>query len=848
MQKFYFSKKKIIGWVVLCLAMGTVAQAQTVTYTANSTNTPFLNFPQTLQSDDVCIGDFDGDGRDDVLYQTNGDGSPYGYAKSIGGGSFTWMPISASPFAGVEAQLPANLGNGSEVHIADFDSDGDMDVWFALQNQPGIYLQNNGGTFSLGNAAVFPVPDFLNRIGVADFDNDGFPDIFCEKSLGVFGYYKNNRTKGTAFFIEIPIAASPFGGLSISGLSTGFFLADYDNDGDIDIWMPAINAPGSLLVNYGNVFVAENATGFPSLTDTRNAVVADFDSDGLPDVLYQTSVGFPNYHFAKNLGGFYLQVSPLVLSPFATIAGPNQFPDYNNFQLGDFDGDTDIDLWYPRNNTYGYYYSQNGAPPRIINTVPANNATNVSALSNIEITLSEPVVKSTGKITIMNIATLAVQEIDMLDVSVLPGGMTCAIRLPSPLPTGSYAVQILPGTFKDLSNVSFMGISDITSFTFTAIGANTPPVALRDTVIVTGPPQNGNVLTNDSDAEGDALTASLVTAPVNGTVVLNADGSFTYTMNTPDANSPQTDSLIYQVCDNGRPSTCDTSTLTLMLMVNNPPSVTAPASIVVTEDTASAVTGISFFDQDAGTDPVTVTLTVPEGTLTATATPQVTVSGSGTGALTLTGAIDEINSFITDSSVLYLPLPNATNTVPLAIMINDNGHTGGPAETASDSSNLVITAVNDAPTITAPASISAIEDASVTISGISFSDVDAGNNPVTVTFSAATGTLTATATPQVTITGSGTNTITLTGAITDLNSFITANSVRYLPVPNANGTVVLNTLINDNGHTGGPAATATTSTNLLFAAINDSPTVTAPPTIAVVEDGPQPFKIYLLMM
>src|SRR5690606_7467922 len=69
-------------------------------------------------------------------------------------------------------------------------------------------------------------------------------------------------------------------------------------------------------------------------------------------------------------------------------------------------------------------------------------------------------------------------------------------------------------------------------------------------------PATGNVLTNDYDAEGDALTASLVTAPVNGTVVLNADGSFTY---TPNANYNGSDSLKYQVCDNGTPSRCDTA-------------------------------------------------------------------------------------------------------------------------------------------------------------------------------------------------------------------------------------------------------------------------------------------------
>ncbi|MNL22092.1 hypothetical protein D3C87_1434170 [compost metagenome] len=73
-------------------------------------------------------------------------------------------------------------------------------------------------------------------------------------------------------------------------------------------------------------------------------------------------------------------------------------------------------------------------------------------------------------------------------------------------------------------------------------------------------PYTGNVLTNDSDVEGNTLTASLVTAPLNGTVVLNFDGSFTY---TPNNNYRGQDSFIYQVCDNGIPSLCNTATVTL---------------------------------------------------------------------------------------------------------------------------------------------------------------------------------------------------------------------------------------------------------------------------------------------
>ena len=87
--------------------------------------------------------------------------------------------------------------------------------------------------------------------------------------------------------------------------------------------------------------------------------------------------------------------------------------------------------------------------------------------------------------------------------------------------------------------------------------ANDNPVAVNDSyqvaedgVLTIG---GDGVLTNDSDADGDSLSASLVSGPANGSLSLNADGTFTYTPN-PNYNGP--DSFTYQVSDgNGGTST-----------------------------------------------------------------------------------------------------------------------------------------------------------------------------------------------------------------------------------------------------------------------------------------------------
>ena len=80
---------------------------------------------------------------------------------------------------------------------------------------------------------------------------------------------------------------------------------------------------------------------------------------------------------------------------------------------------------------------------------------------------------------------------------------------------------------------------------------NVPPVARTDTYTAVGGapltvPALTGVLANDFDAEGDTLTAELVTAPSAGALTLNANGSFTY---TPGENTIGSDSFTYRAFD-----------------------------------------------------------------------------------------------------------------------------------------------------------------------------------------------------------------------------------------------------------------------------------------------------------
>ena len=105
-----------------------------------------------------------------------------------------------------------------------------------------------------------------------------------------------------------------------------------------------------------------------------------------------------------------------------------------------------------------------------------------------------------------------------------------------------------------------------------------PPVAVDDAhstnedtqLVVTAP----GVLENDSDVDGDTLTAVWVSDPVHGNLTLNEDGSFTY---TPDTGYEGSDSFTYKAFDGDLESNIATVTLTINAV--NPSCSTAPTLI-----------------------------------------------------------------------------------------------------------------------------------------------------------------------------------------------------------------------------------------------------------------------------
>ena len=334
-----------------------------------------------------------------------------------------------------------------------------------------------------------------------------------------------------------------------------------------------------------------------------------------------------------------------------------------------------------------------------------------------------------------------------------------------------------------------------------------------------------------------ALTLTGTLADINAFI---AASNVTYTTalnNDSDVN------LTVLVNDKGNTGTggakTDSEVVTLDVQaVNDAPVAAVPASITVTEDSPSNITGISFSDVDAGTGSVTVTLSVTAGTLAATASGGVAVAGSGTGTVMLTGTVAAINSFIGGNNVTYTTAADDTAAQTLTVSIDDNGNTGsGGPKTDSETVTLNVTAVNDAPVLTVPGTIGIDEDVTTAITGISIADVDATALAViTVTLSVLSGTLAATTGGGVTVGGTATA-LTLAGTLADLNTFLGGGNVTYTTALNNDGDVNLTVLVNDGGSSGtGGAKTDSEVVTLDVQAVNDPPVATVPANISVTED------------
>ena len=327
-----------------------------------------------------CVGDYDNDGWDDlfvtyfgknVLYHNNGDG--------------TFTDVSQK--AGV-------AGNGKRWNtgcaFVDYDRDGKLDLFVAnyidmdlatapvpesgpclyksvlvacgppgLQGGKNILYHNNGdGTFTdVSDASGILNANGTYGLGVltADFDNDGWPDIYVADDSTASALYHNKKNgKFEDIAIEAGCALSP-DGKPQAGM--GVSAADYDMDGNLDIVKTnfAGDTP-SLYHNQGGA-TFEDATFTAGLGAHTQFLgwgcgFFDMDNDGWPDILICNGHVYPEVEQLKTEAGYAqrkLVYQNLRNGHFADISmqvgpGISEPSTSRGAAFGDFDNDGDVDI------------------------------------------------------------------------------------------------------------------------------------------------------------------------------------------------------------------------------------------------------------------------------------------------------------------------------------------------------------------------------------------------------------------------------------------------------------------------------------------------------------------------
>ena len=272
--------------------------------------------------------------------------------RNNGGGTFT----DVTDIAGV-----GDTGWGMGCVFADYDNDGDADLYVTNYKANVFYLNKGDATFKKFTSGAGGIGHKGFGAGVAwgDFDTDGFLELYVGNYIeytkvpqgdevffpyDFFGqtniFYLN---KGDGGFIEITDSAKINGGFH---LTLGVAAADYDNDGDLDIYLANDSDQNILYRNDGDMtFMNTNQPDARSRTgDIRSGMGiawGDYNNDGALDLFVTNWLDENNVLYRNNGDGTFTDVSAKS-GIFESGLGKTCW----GTVFFDMDNDTDLDLFF----------------------------------------------------------------------------------------------------------------------------------------------------------------------------------------------------------------------------------------------------------------------------------------------------------------------------------------------------------------------------------------------------------------------------------------------------------------------------------------------------------------------
>ena len=238
----------------------------------------------------TAIFDYNADGLLDILVGTE--------EVTASSAFYLYEQQSNSTFTDVTAAadllIPPTGFNRAPFAVGDINNDGYLDFWSGMWDRDGtaqgsLFLNDGDGTFSditASSGVLVGTPNTQWQAAFYDFDGDGFQDLYINIDFEPNKLFMN---QGDNTFIDEAAAA----GVDNSMNDMGLALADYDNDGDIDMYITNIKNTNEHNVLYRNDSVG-GALAFTDVAETLGVdsggwgwgcAFFDADMDGNLDII-----------------------------------------------------------------------------------------------------------------------------------------------------------------------------------------------------------------------------------------------------------------------------------------------------------------------------------------------------------------------------------------------------------------------------------------------------------------------------------------------------------------------------------------------------------------------------------
>lgn len=306
-------------------------------------------------------GDYNNDGFLDLFVYNGMDGIDYPPFLYRNNGDGTFTDVASGPPLSVPVESYTSCWG-------DYDNDGQLDLFVSgTKGQVCLYRNEGNGNFTQNtNTGVILDPADWGKAVWGDYDNDGLVDFALGRFLpATHSDLYHNNGDGTFSVVSNSVIAGD------AGRSAGMAWADYDNDGDADLFVGGEN-------NSTNRFYHNNGDGSFTRVSTGSIVTVtghwvgcdwgDYDNDGFLDLFVANSDTFTNvlYH---NLGdGTFTRITNGIIvnePPYK-----NTLTVFADGSLGCAWGDYDNDGWLD------LYVGNEGGPghvPIVVNWLYHNN-------------------------------------------------------------------------------------------------------------------------------------------------------------------------------------------------------------------------------------------------------------------------------------------------------------------------------------------------------------------------------------------------------------------------------------------------------------------------------------------